>query len=655
MINKKGIALKDEEKERLKVLKRYQALGPQCASELDALVEMALYVCKTPKGIVSLVDEDQVLFINRKGVETESISRSSSFETHAIQGTDIFEVSDASDNTLFVDNPFVAGTAGIRFYAGAPLTTEDGHNVGVLSVVDTVPRQLDHEQKRMLKMLAGEVMKHLEFEWQKKINEEESTKGENRFRALVENSTDFITVLDAEGIILYESPSFYRVTGYTEEDLIGQQTVEFIHREDKAKAITDFLGVLEGYGCTYTTQFRCRKANGEWMVLDAVGKNALDNETVRGIVINSRDITERKKAEIEIKEKSQILQGIAGNIPVIIYQLDPNGIFTKSIGTGLEKMGLKDNEAVGGNIYELFPEVHEDVRRAYEGSLDPVILKGEHDGKPWYFEFYTFADTANPGGLVGFGLDVTEKKLYEKEQKIYATNLEKVNNELDQFAYIVSHDLKAPLRAITNLSEWIEDDLGDQLKNNPDVKENMSLLRARVRRMELLISGILEYSKAGRSEIVYEATDVESLVNEVIQIIDIPETFEVIKEPLPTIITNNVRLEQIFSNLLSNAVKYHDKPSGKISIGYTEGEEFHEFYVADDGPGIEPEYHEKIFVIFQTLESKDKSESTGVGLSIVKKIIEELGGTITLESKPGEGAKFIFTLPVKKGKMKTVG
>ncbi|ELR68996.1 hypothetical protein C900_05554 [Fulvivirga imtechensis AK7] len=648
MKNKKhGESTNDTEKARLLALKRYQALALQPEHDLENLAEMALYICHAPICSISLVDLDDIQYLITRGHNADSIPRSLSFEQYTIQA-EVFEVKDTLEGNTFVGNPLIGNDTGIRFYAGVPLATSDGYHIGAISVADTTPRILNDEQKRMLKVLANEVMKYLEFERQKKIHEEERKVVQGGFRSLVENSTDFITVLDAEGLIGYHSPSFYRATGYTEADLVGHHTTEFVHREDKAKIITDFLSVIDNYGSTYTTEFRCRKANGEWMTLEAVGKNALNDESVKGIVINSRDVTERKKAEKEIKEKSQVLNGITNNMPVIIYKVDAEGNFTQAIGAGLEKLGLEGNQLIGGNIYTLFPEVNEFVDMAYRGASDPVVLHGVTGDKPWYFEFYTFADTANEGGLVGFGLDITAQKLYEKEQKNYAANLEKMNKALDQFAYVVSHDLKAPLRAINNLSQWIEEDLGDLLDDKADVKENMSLLRGRVNRMELLINGILEYSRAGRSEIKYEETDVMALVGEVMSALDIPATFKVTTGDLPTIRTSKLRLEQIFSNLLSNAVKYNDKPEGTITIGYVHKENFHEFYVADNGPGIAKEYHEKIFDIFQTLAPKDKSESTGVGLSIVKKIIEELGGSIHVESEPGAGVKFIFTLPARK-------
>lgn len=239
-----------------------------------------------------------------------------------------------------------------------------------------------------------------------------------------------------------------------------------------------------------------------------------------------------------------------------------------------------------------------------------------------------------------------EDELRRKQGELakYAQTLKRSNRELDQFAYVVSHDLKAPLRAIANLSQWIEEDLPGTL--DVEIQRKLELLRGRVRRMENLIEGILEYSRIGRIKTTVEVVDVGEMINEVSEELDLPAGFHIItRAELPVIRTERVRLRQVFANLLGNAVKHHDKPAGKILVSAADAGEFYEFTVADDGPGIAPEYHHKIFEMFQTLESRDIRESTGVGLALVKKIVENQGGLVRILSEAGQGANFIFTWP----------
>lgn len=222
--------------------------------------------------------------------------------------------------------------------------------------------------------------------------------------------------------------------------------------------------------------------------------------------------------------------------------------------------------------------------------------------------------------------------------------LEQRNAELDQFAYITSHDLKAPLRGIANLSRWIEEDLEGTVP--PEVAGQFDMLRGRVQRMEAMIEGILQYSRVDRTEVACEAVDVKALLTDVIDLLDPPPGIAVtLDAKMPTLLTQRLRLQQVFQNLLSNAIKHHDRASGHIHVGVRLQAKKYEFSVADDGPGIAPRFHDKVWIILQTLEARDKVDSTGVGLALVKKIVESQGGTVGVTSEEGRGATFYFTWP----------
>lgn len=236
-------------------------------------------------------------------------------------------------------------------------------------------------------------------------------------------------------------------------------------------------------------------------------------------------------------------------------------------------------------------------------------------------------------------LEINNRKLQQ-----YTVSLEKTNKELDKFASIVSHDLKAPLRAIGNLTGWIEEDAGDTFKG--EVKANFELIKQRVKRMEDLINAILDYSKADKVQGDESRFDVKALVNETIEFIGKPDNVSVnVANDLPVLLTDKIRMSQVFSNLIENAIRYNDKEEKLIDVYSEEKPEGWTFTVKDNGPGIEKNYHERIFVIFQTLNRRDDVESTGVGLAIVKKIIEDQGGKIWVESELGKGCEFKFFWP----------
>ena len=235
------------------------------------------------------------------------------------------------------------------------------------------------------------------------------------------------------------------------------------------------------------------------------------------------------------------------------------------------------------------------------------------------------------------------KEIQAKQHQILA-KLQSANKDLSDFAYIVSHDLKAPLRGIKTLTEWIKADYADKIDEQG--REQMNLLSNRVDRMHNLIEGILQYSRVGRVKEDLAVVDLNEVIPEVIDLIAPPDNISItVDNELPTITCEPTRIRQVFQNLLSNAVKYMDKPQGAITVGCAEEDGCWRFSVADNGPGIEEKYFDKIFQMFQTLSPRDEFESTGVGLTVVKKIVEMYGGKIWLESVPREGSTFLFTFP----------
>jgi PAS domain S-box-containing protein len=278
-------------------------------------------------------------------------------------------------------------------------------------------------------------------------------------------------------------------------------------------------------------------------------------------------------------------------------------------------------------------------------------------------------DTDGPAALIAIIEDIEDRKaareeLLRRADELASTNLmlahttallERRNAELDQFAYVASHDLKAPLRAISNLADWLGEDLEGQIP--PENRHQLELLRNRVQRMEGLINGLLEYSRVGRRQRSIVAVDLNLLLANVVDSLAPPEGFRVdIPAGMPTLYSHKTALGQVFANLINNAIKHHhrvdeDCPEGHrgtVRVTWRDQGEWLEFAIADDGPGIAPQYHDKIFTIFQTLKARDDFESTGIGLAVVKKIVEAENGRVWLTSTPGEGTTFYFTWPFLK-------
>jgi PAS domain S-box-containing protein len=366
-------------------------------------------------------------------------------------------------------------------------------------------------------------------------------------------------------------------------------------------------------------------------------------------IADSNTVLERKNEDL--KELSLVASGTENSV----IMTDSKGViewvnegFTRLTGyPAAEAIGRKQSDFLFGPDSE-FNSVQAINQLKFESDNASLeVIKYHKDGSMiWVHEKITRITDENDGRsrLVFMETNITERKESERRMEEYLTNLEKTNKELDKFAYVVSHDLKAPLRAIGNLTGWIEEDAGHMLPG--EVRNNFNIIKQRVIRMEALINGILAYSKAAKNSNPFEFIDTSALIKETIDLTGVAKTCSIeIASNLPVLFSDRIKLQQVFLNLIGNAVKFNNAAVKKVSILFAEHQDHYVFTIADNGPGIDPRFHEKIFIIFQTIETRDEFESTGVGLAIVKKIVEELGGTIWIESLPEKGSQFHFTVP----------
>jgi signal transduction histidine kinase len=392
-----------------------------------------------------------------------------------------------------------------------------------------------------------------------------------------------------------------------------------------------------------------------------------DDGTVVAFLNVVSETTGRILAERQLDAERRRLAEIFERAPAFIATLrGPDHVFETTNPLYRQLIGNRD--VIGMPVREALPEV---VEQGFLGLLDGVY----HTGEPFVGTEVNILLQSAPGaqpaehilnflyqpireadgaisGIFVHAVDVSEqvRARREVEQKAeelarLARALEASNGELDQFAYVASHDLKAPLRGIANLSQWIEDDLADRFTE--ESHEHMRLLRGRVHRMEALIDGILQYSRAGRTHDQPERVDTAALVDDVVDLLAPPQGVQVVVHPgMPVLVTERLPLQQVLLNLVGNAVKYGG-PGARVDVSARAEGGVWEFTVRDDGPGIAPEYHERIFAIFQTLQARDKVEGTGIGLSIVKKLVESRGGRVRVESAAGRGAAFHFQWPAQ--------
>lgn len=395
------------------------------------------------------------------------------------------------------------------------------------------------------------------------------------------------------------------------------------------------------YMITYTTAT---------LLIYSLSNNLLSSKNiVISKVVEAKEDLERKNEELK---KLSLVASSTDNMVMVttakgIVEWVNDG-FTRLTGYHLEEIqGHQPGDLLYGpnTQRETIAELND--RMASGQSFSGEMQKYHRNGNTIWFQVNVtpvFDDHGNIERYVHVSSDITERKTTEMKMSEYYRYLEKANKELDKFAYVVSHDLKAPLRAISNLSVWIEEDIGD--KFSADTREHFKMLKGRVMRMESLIQGILDYSRADRVKSPNTEVDVREMIQEVSETILAEAHVDLkIEGNLPVLHTEKMKFQQVVSNLLSNAVKHNDKDRTEIKISCEEAGEDYLFCFEDNGPGIDKQFHEKIFVIFQTLQARDTFESTGVGLAIVKKIVDEAGGKIWVESEMGKYSKFLFRWP----------
>ena len=409
----------------------------------------------------------------------------------------------------------------------------------------------------------------------------------------------------------------------------------------------------------FACEFRVRRSSGGYRYLSGRGhivrhdgdEATMGDESlvIRGVYI---DVTATKELESRFKSHQSRMQALVDGIPGLFSYIDKDYKVWFMSSEYRDVFGKELSELMGVHIGELLgDDVFAERKPRYDEALAGKLVHSDSsrvlpDGTTKHFAVthQPYQEGGEIKGVITLGIDITDRRAIEKSLEAKSEELQRSNRDLEQFAYVASHDLKSPLRAIEVIIEWLRDDLEDYQEG--DVQENLGLLSQRTSRLAVLLDDLLAYSRAGRKVGDVTTLDLEEFVTDIAVLIGPPEGMKVGPVgAMPQLTTHHAALETVLRNLISNAIKHHPEPEqGHVEVACVDCGDQLEIAVSDDGPGIPAEYAEKVFKMFQTLKPRDDTEGSGMGLAIVQRIIDWQGGRIWFEDGPnGKGVTFKFT------------
>jgi len=481
---------------------------------------------------------------------------------------------------------------------------------------------------------------------------EQLIKSENRLSSLIANLDSAVLLEDEERKIILTNQKFCDLfsipvgpelmKGQDCSNAAEQSKVLFQNEEEFVSRIDDILKNKE-----LVLGDEVIMKNGTILERDFIP--ILQSDQYRGHLWTYKDVTLRRSYRKSLEAQRHKYRSIITNMNLGLVEVDNNDHILM-MNKSLEEMsGFNESEVLGKKAVDVFQAnkniLNFENEKRLKGHTSSYEIQVKHkSGEDRYWLVSGGPNYNLKGeviGTIGIHLDITDLKALEKERERLLSKLEKSNDELQEYAHIVSHDLKSPLRSIDALVSWLEEDNKEKLDEQS--LQNINLIKSTLEKMEDLISDILEYSSLTGNEKDMKPVDIQQMTDELLEMLFIPDHISLkIHKPMPTIRGDEVKLKQMFQNLISNAVKYNDKEKGLIEIEATDEGAFYEFSISDNGIGIDPKDQDKVFKVFHAVnKSKD---STGIGLSIVKKIINLHGGDIWLESELAKGTTFYFTL-----------
>jgi PAS domain S-box-containing protein len=486
---------------------------------------------------------------------------------------------------------------------------------------------------------------------------------EERLRILVDGVQDYAMVmLDRHGKIASWNAGAERLKGYQADEIIGRSFSCFYPEEDIDEGIPEEdLQAAAKNGRAAMERWRVRKDGSRFWATLVMSAAHDSSGALLGFAAISRDVSERKNAENHLAKLADRYRGLLDGAPDAMVISGSDGRILLVNAETEKSFGYLREELVGQSVEVLVPErfrgSHPEHRRGYVAHPSRRSMGGgiellgmRKDATEFPVEIMLSPLESPEGLLVTAAIrDISERKIFEEQLVKTVRELQRSNDELEHFAYIASHDLQEPLRMVASYTQLLAKRYKGRLDSDAD--EFIAYAVDGSNRMQGMIQGLLAYSRAGANGTTHCVVSSENALQEALE--NLAATLEesgafVTHDSLPNITTDNTQLVQILQNLIGNAIKYHGTETPHVHISATNNlaDEWI-FSVRDNGMGIDPQYFERIFVLFQRLHTQNEFEGTGIGLAICKKMLERLGGRIWVESQPQKGSTFFFSLTTR--------
>jgi PAS domain S-box-containing protein len=493
--------------------------------------------------------------------------------------------------------------------------------------------------------------------------EREVRESEERFRTLANSSPQLASMARADGFILWYNQRWYDYTGTTPEQMEGWGW-QSVHDPAVLPTVLSRWRDAIALAQPFEMEFPLRGADGTFRNFLTRVQPMKDSE---GRLVQwfgtTTDVDQLKRIEQSLRVTQARLESTleASSVGTWTWHIASDRLIADEFTARMFSVAA-DAAAKGLPAAAYLQVVHEEDRADVADALERAIqLCGAYDIEyrvrqtDAAFRWLQARGRVESDGaghatyFHGAVIDITDRKLLELSLRDNNQQLKRSNHDLEDFAYIASHDLKTPLGGIKSVALWLEEDLHDL---SDESRKLLGLMRSRINRMETLLDDLLTYSRVGRTDTAPSETNLTDIFASIVEVLNPPAHIQVrVEGELPVIVTASTQLEQVLRNLINNAIKHHDKQNGEVVLSGKLVGDFVEFVVRDDGPGILPEFHDKIFQLFQTLKRRDEVEGTGMGLAIVKKLVERQHCRITVHSQGnGTGTQFRFrwpTLPSK--------